>query len=135
MSGDVRDNLTQEHGDLALRFGAAQREIASGDVQRARAAVALLRRDLDSHFEQEAHLHFPVVGGLRPERRDALQALVAAHDALRARVAEIDGHLAGAGELGAARTALEALEAALERHEREEEALILDLERDTGPSA
>jgi hypothetical protein len=132
---DVRDNLAEEHGELALSFGAAHREIESGDVLRARAALAMLRRDLDSHCEQEARLHFPVVASLRPERRDALQALVAAHDALGARAAELDRHLAGAGDLGAARTALEALEEALERHEREEEALIVDLEREGGPSA
>jgi hypothetical protein len=83
---------------------------------------------VDGHLAQEDSLYYPPIWALRPEFKDALQALVAAHDDFRRRLAEIVAHLT----LGARAPALAGFDAFVEdfgRHEMSEERLLEQLER------
>jgi hypothetical protein len=97
-----------------------------GDVA---ATVGRLQEAVDGHLTQEDRLYYPPIWALRPQYKDALQALLAAHDEFRRRLAEIVRDVAE-GAFAAALTRFDAFAEDFGRHEAREEQLLERIERE-----
>jgi hypothetical protein len=130
----VGKRVTSEHrrlDSLFRRTRATLESASSGDETEE--VFGRLREAVDGHLAQEDSLYYPPIWALRPEYKDALQALVGAHDDFRCRLAEIAAHLAR----GARAPALAGFDAFVKdfgRHEMGEERLLEQLGRDLPPA-
>lgn len=113
-------------GDRLGAMEAALRGRATPDELRNR--FDAIREAAERHFEQEECLYFPTIASLRPEHGSTLAKLTREHRALRRRLEDLDGTLAG-GEMGRFREGLIRLAGDFGRHEDEEERMLSGIDR------
>jgi hypothetical protein len=133
-SDGVRKQVKSEHRrlDSLFRRTRATFDVPGGQGD-ANEAFGRLRDAVDSHLAQEDSLYYPPIWALRPEYKDALQALVGAHDGFRRRLGEIAAHLAD-GALAPARAGFDAFLEEFGVHEAGEERLLAQIERELAPA-
>jgi hypothetical protein len=102
---------------------------ASDATDGANEAFGRLRDAVDSHLAQEDSLYYPPIWALRPEYKNALHALVGAHDDFRRRLGEIAAYL-DRGAVDPARAGLDAFVEDFGAHEAGEERLLARIERE-----
>jgi hypothetical protein len=88
---------------------------------------ALLRREFETHFEQEDRVYYVAMGERHPELKPTFDAFSQAHRRLRRELAAI-GEQIDRGDLGAASPALLEMALAFEQHESEEEDVLRSLD-------
>ena len=121
-AGGVDRLVASEHRRLESLFRRTRAMLAS-PWRKPAAAEALERlcAALDGHLAHEDRLYYPPIWVLRPELKDALEALVAAHEDFRRRLGELTAEFRR-GE--AALAAFDAFTADFGRHEVAEEGLL-----------
>lgn len=130
----VATRVTSEHRRLDALFRRTRTALdASSGGGDAEEAFGRLREAVDGHLGQEDSLYYPPIWSLRPEYKDALQALLGAHDDLRRRLDAIAGHLAR-GALASALTGFDAFVQDFGRHEAREERLLREIEQRLPPT-
>jgi iron-sulfur cluster repair protein YtfE (RIC family) len=125
----VEREVAEQHRQLERMFAATRHALAEArEASVIAGSFAPLREALEVHFLQEDDLYYPAIWRLRPEQKARLQACMDAHQQLRDRLREIEGH-ASRGELTGVLDVFDALAEEFRRHELREEAVLHDLER------
>lgn len=125
----MRDTIAAAHRSLDGLFESTRRSLEESLGPHAIDAFCRLREALEAHFEQEDRLYYPPIAALRPEARAAIQDFAAIHEAFRAKFREI-GALLETGRFEDAGRAFGEFAKEFSIHERNEEKLLAELDRD-----
>ena len=118
----------EEHSDLDHLVAALEESLSGGRIAVSRRAVEELATALESHFDLEERVYFPLVERFSPEHSTRVRAARVAH----AQVSETLQSLRDLIEQGETLKACRVLAVLLDRfrtHEIEDARLIADLER------
>jgi len=107
---DVRDAFYAEDGGVSVRE-----------------AFAGLRRELESHFDQEDRFYYAPIAEHHPELKPTFDAFAAEHVRLRRELAALTEQL-DRGDLEGASPAVLEMALGFERHESEEEEVLRHLD-------
>lgn len=117
----------QEHSELDALVAVAVEALAGGATATPAEALEDLAEAFEAHFELEETYYFPLVERLSPDQRSAVDAARLGHRKLRWRMEDLLA-LVEAGDLRAARAALDVLLERFRSHEADEGKLIGRLE-------
>jgi iron-sulfur cluster repair protein YtfE (RIC family) len=118
----------EEHSELDRLVGAVEECLNGGRVEVSRGALDDLAGALESHFDIEERVYFPLVERFSPEHAASVRAARLAHVKVVETLENLRD-LVERGEVSAARRILALLLDRFRTHEREEARLIAELER------
>ena len=117
----------QEHSELDALVALVVEALERGSIASAGESLDDLATALEAHFELEETAYFPLVERISPDQRPAVDAARLGHRKIRERLEDLLA-LVAAGDLRAARAALDVLLERFHTHEAEEGKLIARLE-------
>jgi hypothetical protein len=115
--------ISSQHKQLGDLYERVLASIVGGGPRKAVGDFLLFATALEAHMSVEEEIYFPALHGLRNDVGNELVDLVTEHQRIREALPQVQQRLA-ADVSAAAHEALEALADRVERHEREEEALL-----------
>ena len=115
--------LSNEHNRLNRLYAALMRDLRPSSRHIAYASFVRLRDTLESHFDVEDQVHFPIVEKLRPEFASLILSLRDDHSRYRNKFIQIS-QIISVGEINEGRRLLGTLAEDLMGHERTEEDLL-----------
>jgi len=126
--GQIPEQVRAEHRRLYELLRDVRDAFHEGDgAAGVREAFAVLRRELESHFDQEDRFYYVPIAEHHPELKPTFDAFSAEHGRLRGELAALAEQLER-GDLEGASPAVLEMALAFERHESEEEDVLRQLD-------
>jgi len=123
----MKHEIAAEHRRLDALFGAARGALSAREKQDACEALEALAAALVIHFDQEDHLYYPAIAGLRRQHAPSVRAFEAGHVRFLGQLEQLSRQ-AEEGALAEVAAGFEELAAAFAAHEAAEEALLHEIE-------